>query len=108
MCELNLEKCQAVILMHQENISNVRIAHRCDCSESTVSPLLKSFKTEGTLDKKLRSRSDRPRLPSKRTNATLTQSWHKNRFPSSAKLPREQNDITSVIASARTVGRRVL
>ena len=55
MRELTREKRQAVILMHEEIFSNVRIAHLGDCSESTVSRLKKRFKTEETVDKKPRS-----------------------------------------------------
>ena len=83
------EKFQAVILMHQENISIVRVAHLRDCSESTVSCLIKIFETEGTVDKK--PRSGRLRLPSKHSDTTLIQLCGKNRFASSVTLAREWN-----------------
>lgn len=105
MCEVTPKKRQAIILMHQESISNVRIAHRCGCSESTVSRLIKRFKTEGTVDKK--PRSGRPRLSSKRADASLTRLCRKHRFASSATLAREWSESTSVIASSRTVRRRL-
>ena len=56
--------------MHQEIISNVRIAHRCDCSESIISRLIKRCKTEEFLEKM--PRSDYPMLSFKLSDVTLT------------------------------------
>ena len=71
--------------MHEANVSNVvRIAHPCDCSESTVSSLKKSYKTEGTAAKK--PKTGRPRLSFKRVDATLTRLCRKKIFGSSATL----------------------
>ncbi|XP_055944608.1 uncharacterized protein LOC129975570 [Argiope bruennichi] len=105
MCELTRDKRQAVILMHQENISNVKIAHRCDCNESTVFSLIKRFKTEGNVDKT--PRGGHPRLSYKCTDVTFTRLRRKNRFASYATLAREWNESTSVIASPRTFRRRL-
>ena len=70
MCKLTHDKLQAYIWMHQEIISNVRIAHRCDCSESIISRFIKRFKTEELLQKM--PRSDHLMLSFKLSVVTLT------------------------------------
>ena len=70
MCELTFEEHQADIIMHQGNFLNVMIAHRCNCSESTVSILKERVETKRTVGKK--AKSSHLRLSSKRADATLT------------------------------------
>ena len=95
MCELTCEKPQANILKHQENISNARNAHQYDFIKSIILRLIKRFKTEGILDKK--PKTERPKLSSKRADATLARLRSKNRFPSSSILAREWNVSTILL-----------
>lgn len=101
--EITPKKRAVCVALQKEGLSCREIASRVGISKSSVDRAVKLLKETGQYDS--RKRSGRPTVTTKREDSAIKRVVKKNPFISSADI---KNELPHLLASARTVRRRLL